>query len=343
MITDLPRHILIDIFSKLPAKSIGKCRCLGKKWRTLLSSFQLIETHLNRQAGHQHLLVIESRSLRLITTNGTEAVSQELQFPNIWIEIVGSCDGLILLINEDNRKMLLNPITLEHVKIPNSPPGFTKGGIRMHGFGYDIFADDYKIVTLSYYNDISYGTSVDVYSVRRGVWKRVENSPYDPIDGLFCGAFVNGAIHWFAIGRKSGCKPVIVAFNLAHEVFDEIPAPSDVDVGNFVLNKLGVLGDRLFMIDTSSHNRADVWIMEKYGVKDSWTKFCIEVEYDLHLVKPLCCIGDEEVLFLIKRAHSIVYNRKAGTLRDMIVDGAPARFSAGCAFVESLMPSSRLC
>ncbi|KAL3617103.1 hypothetical protein CASFOL_039497 [Castilleja foliolosa] len=35
VIDDLPEDILINIFSRLPTKSVGKCRCVSRSWRTL--------------------------------------------------------------------------------------------------------------------------------------------------------------------------------------------------------------------------------------------------------------------------------------------------------------------
>ncbi|PIN18019.1 hypothetical protein CDL12_09317 [Handroanthus impetiginosus] len=313
---ELPEEILIDVFSRLPAKSVGKCRCLSKQWCTLLSTPQFIKSHLNRKTHQENLILITpSDSLYTIATIKDDTVSRKLELPSNW---------------------------LEQVKIPDSPLALEWGeSFSMHGFGYDIYTDDYKIVTLSYYATKKEHEPdcekkfVDVYSVKKRVWKRVESSRYDhAVPELSSGAFVNGAIHWLASGRESGHPSVIVAFNFANEVFDEIPAPNDADVGKFVFNKLGVLGGRLCMIDARSQ---DVWIMEEYGVKDSWTKFSIEVDYDLGISKPFCFIGDEEAVFGTEEDRLIVYNVKEGALRGMVVDGAPAEFADGGAFVGSLV------
>ncbi|KAL0355041.1 UNVERIFIED_CONTAM: hypothetical protein Sradi_3951000 [Sesamum radiatum] len=133
-----------------------------------------------------------------------------------WSDIVGSCDGLVLMVLEEFEKFLVNPFTLELVKVPKSPLALKwKESFSMHGFGYDCSSDDYKVVTLFYsdtenHNSDRVETFVDVFSVRRGVWGRVDSSPYDhdvpqrsPYG--FCekalspGAFVNGALHWLAV------------------------------------------------------------------------------------------------------------------------------------------------
>ncbi|KAK4425820.1 F-box protein CPR1 [Sesamum alatum] len=160
-----------------------------------------------------------------------------------WTQVVGSSDGLVLMVLEDFYKFLVNPITRQKVKVPETPLALKRmESFNMHGFGYDSSSDDYKIVTLSRYDTAnehrSNDTFVDVYSVKKGVWKRVDNSPYDHvvprlprwatnIRTLSPGVFLNGTIHWLA---RSRTQSVIAAFNLAHEVFVEIPASSVVDV-----------------------------------------------------------------------------------------------------------------
>ncbi|KAK4425840.1 F-box/kelch-repeat protein [Sesamum alatum] len=343
---DLPREILIDIFSRLPPKSVGKCRCLAKIWRQQLSTPHFIKSHLTRKTRQENLILITpSHSIHSISTIKDDAISRKLELPGNWTEVVGSCDGMVLLVNEDHEKFLVNPITLQQVQLPNSPQALNRmESFSMHGFGYDSSSDDYKVVTLSYYDtDNEYepdcvDTFVDVYSVKRGVWKRVNSSPYDhAVPEPSPGAFVNGAIHWLASSREPGYPSVIAAFNLVDEVFDEIPAPSSVDVQNFVFNKLVTLGDCLCLIDARGNGPTNVWIMKEYGLKESWTKFSINGDYEWDIVKPLCLIGDEEVVLVTEGETLVVYNRTSGTLRDMVVDGGPASAIDGGTFLESLV------
>lgn len=268
--------------------------------------------------------------------------------PDTWAAIVGSSDGLVLLTNEEDVKFLVNPITMQKVHVPDSPLALYKpGSFSMHGFGYCSSSDDYKIVTLSYFDtDNEYepdcaDTFVDVYSVKSGVWKRLDCSPYDhAVPELASGAFVNGAIHWLASIRdqESGYPSVIAVFDLAREAFDEIPAPSGVDVGRFVFHKLVVLGGCLCMIDSIGNDGfIDVWVMKEYGLVDSWAKFSINGDRGRDVVKPLCYVGDGEVVFLTDEDSLVVYDPISGTIRDMIVDAVPAEFLDGGTFVESLV------
>ncbi|KAL2459246.1 F-box/kelch-repeat protein [Forsythia ovata] len=344
-IPSLPQEIMEDILSRLPAKYIAQFRCVSNPWRTLLSDPQFINTHLiNRHTKENLILISPNQSLYTITNL---AVSRKLSFQpelsDTWTEVVGSCNGLVLLVNEEEDKFLVNPTTLKQVKIRDSPLALNKRKSSwMHGFGYDVSSDDYKIVTLSYYDpeDVNQpDTFVDVYSVKRGVWRRLEPSPYShTFPDLSPGAFVNGSIHWLATTSKSSYTSVIAAFDLVDEKFKEIPAPGCLDETVFVFNKLVTFGGRLCLIDDTQDNvRFDVWIMEEYGVKNSWVKFSVVLNSDWERVKLLCFIGDDEVLLYIDEERLVVYNLKGGTSRDLIVDGVPALFIEGGAYMESLV------
>ncbi|KAL0457384.1 UNVERIFIED_CONTAM: F-box protein CPR1 [Sesamum latifolium] len=215
----------------------------------------------------------------------------------------------------------------------------------MHGFGYDSSSDDYKVVTLSSCQRVTF---VDVYSVKRGVWKRVGISPYSHVfphlsswvtfrKSICPGTFVNGAIHWLVPGREPGSPSVIAAFNLANEVFVEIPAPSGVDMLNILLNKLVVRGGCLCLLYTREHGQTDVWTMEEYGLKESWTKFTIHDD----IRRPLGWLGDEEVVLLTTCEALVVYNRTNGKLRSMVVDGHRPVLD-GCNFMESFVSTASI-
>ncbi|KAG6433632.1 hypothetical protein SASPL_105247 [Salvia splendens] len=141
----------------------------------------------------------------------------------------------------------------------------------MYGLGHDPISGDYKIVELSYwdtdneYNLDCANTFVDVYYVGRGIWRRADNSPYDhAVPHLACGAFMGGKIRWLASSREEGYASVIAAFDLAREVFDEMPAPKDVDVGKFVFYKLVFLSGCLCLVD-AQRDITRVWVMKEYG------------------------------------------------------------------------------
>ncbi|KQK19609.1 hypothetical protein BRADI_1g49290v3 [Brachypodium distachyon] len=45
----LPEETLVEIFSRLPAKSVGRCRCLSRSWAAALSSASFVDLHYYHQ------------------------------------------------------------------------------------------------------------------------------------------------------------------------------------------------------------------------------------------------------------------------------------------------------
>ncbi|KAH0781611.1 hypothetical protein KY290_001209 [Solanum tuberosum] len=119
-------------------------------------------------------------------------------------KIVGSCNGLVLVLNEEDVAFLINPTTIEYRRIPNSPLALpNRGTSTAYAPVYDVASDDYKVFIFSYYRYVLEGdlycTFVDVYSARMGFWRRHESiSHYGaiPISGFR--VFLNGALHWLA-------------------------------------------------------------------------------------------------------------------------------------------------
>ncbi|KAM0913412.1 hypothetical protein ACQ4PT_012190 [Festuca glaucescens] len=61
----LPDHVLEDIFARLPAKSVLRCRCLSHAWAATLSSQGFVDRHLrlaNRHGGPRILFLQDSFS-----------------------------------------------------------------------------------------------------------------------------------------------------------------------------------------------------------------------------------------------------------------------------------------
>lgn len=127
----------------------------------------------------------------------------------------------------------------------------------LHGFGYDSVNDDYKIVTLSYFDTDNehepdfVDTFIDIYSAKMGSWKRLSPSPYDhAVPCNDSGTFLNGALHLLGSSCAYVNDSVISAFNLASEVFEELPPPATLHKDNFWLTSLWFLEDAFVWLMT---------------------------------------------------------------------------------------------
>ncbi|XBI02382.1 hypothetical protein VPH35_130943 [Triticum aestivum] len=62
---ELPDHVIEDIFARLPAKTVLRCRCLSRVWAVTLSTDDFADRHLrlaNRHGGPRILVLQDSRS-----------------------------------------------------------------------------------------------------------------------------------------------------------------------------------------------------------------------------------------------------------------------------------------
>ncbi|XP_026433855.1 F-box protein CPR1-like [Papaver somniferum] len=171
-----------------------------------------------------------------------------------------------------NRDLLClwNPATREYKKLPESPIGFNRGNVCIHGFGYDHKTDDYKLAIGVEAPGSKDTTLVQVYSLASNLWKTEKTIPY-----LFCymhisGVLVNGNLHWLALGQYNF---LLLSLDISGENFEEMQLPRKIPK----LNKdmcVGVLQGCLCLLVRSDVNgvKFEVWEMLDYGVQESWTK-----------------------------------------------------------------------
>ncbi|XP_059645932.1 F-box protein CPR1-like [Cornus florida] len=213
-------------------------------------------------------------------------------------EVLGCCNGLLCLFDHYEYVVLWNPSTRKRHKLPfssiemphrstpqhccNLIPITQFCGCRyiLYGFGYDGVNDDYKVVRIVKCLNGS-DSEVKVYSLKSNSWRRVEDFPYDHhhhpyeesgVDGVL----VNGALHWTLTSTPHAQAQVgvanltlIAAFDLGVEEFQLVPQPEYLDTNIWI--NVGSLGGCLCILCTLVLT-IDVWVMEEYGVKESWIK-----------------------------------------------------------------------
>ncbi|KAK9741598.1 hypothetical protein RND81_03G116300 [Saponaria officinalis] len=347
----IPQELLVNILSRLPAKSVGRCRCVWKPWQTLLSEVDFIKAHLDQTkefVDNGLLMLISSQSNTMYSAsishnsfNDITALATELGF------VVSSEFWTEGMKDDTNKRLLVNPTTKNVQELPVSPYALDPhASFTMYGVGYDHVSDDYKVVTLSYYDtDNEHEPDctemfVNVYSVRTGTWKRGESSPYDHAVGhLTAGVFVGECIHWLA-SRTSDYSSAIVGFDLTEEKFHEVPAPSSIDDDNFVLNRLVVLGGCLTIFPLRPKKETDIWMMKEYGVKESWTKFSI-VDNNVSEFRPLVFMAGQREVVMVKDEETVVeklvmYDLDSATFKDITIHGID-EFHVGGSLAETLV------
>ncbi|KAM7466469.1 hypothetical protein LguiB_014031 [Lonicera macranthoides] len=244
VMAEFPQEIIVEIFSRLPAKSLGRFKFVSKPLHNSISDPYFVETHLTRQKKQIVIFMSLPPSLFSINTDesfGDNVAETSLDFLQVeWNIVLGSCNGLILLTKLHKYLILLNPTRRIYKKVPL--PSFSIGFYctnANYGFGYDSSTDDYKVVEISYEHEdtIFYGMdipnplvkikSIGVYSIKSETWGKCHHDPSLTICRNSEGVFVNGSLHWLA--ERGNASFVIAAFDLEVEKFGALLPPTVID------------------------------------------------------------------------------------------------------------------
>ncbi|KAJ6961564.1 F-box protein CPR1-like isoform X2 [Populus alba x Populus x berolinensis] len=358
-------EIAADILSRLPVKSLKRFRCVSKSWCKEIDSLYFINTHLKRSSqAHTHLSLILRDATNLCTVDldspdftSIKLKNNPLKSDHCATEVMGSCNGLLALLNSDFSIALYNPSTREKKMIPVSPLEFpndlddskVSSLFNFYGFGHDPINEDYKVVRfIHFYGDSPDGffhCEVKVYSLKSNSWKRIDEYPYDlrfilppdyhPRCRRGYGVFANSAVHWKATvvgkGKENG-SDLIVAFDLGAEEFKIIPQP-DYSSNEHEMN-VGVLGGCLCVFCNKNCKQVEIWVMKEYGVKESWTHLCTVIaklqvkEFWLH-ARPLAYSkGGDKILLELDNRFFVWYDLRRRKSKIIKIRGAPPIFIA---------------
>ncbi|XP_058007992.1 F-box protein CPR1-like [Hevea brasiliensis] len=355
----LSQKLLTEILSRLPVKSLLKCRCVSKSWYSLITNPSFIAHHLEKTAPRNSGLLIfrYSTTAELDTESDNERYFlypdegfpenpvEELDCPfkgvKRFVNILGSCNGVFCL--SDNvggintyRAALWNPSVRKIVKIHFPKVNYTSEGPFIHslGFGFDSTTDDYKLVRVVYLKDSTLNYNefpplVEIYSLRSRGWRKVDNNLKYVMREGSTSAFLNGACHWVAT-KEDGISEVIVSFALGEEVFGEMEVP-DCLVNKYIFMDIAVFDGSLLLVPFmkfTTERCFSVWMIKKYGVPGSWTKLfnISHLEWIRRLVafrqngKVLLAKVDGELVFYDPKTEEISATEILGNTRSFYLD-----------------------
>ncbi|XP_062005766.1 F-box protein At3g07870-like [Rosa rugosa] len=374
MILQLPDHIILEIFSRIPINTVIQCKYVCKSWRRSLSDHEFSKSLFARTAACLFLKVYSRTPCRSRNTKryhippnkhilaNLESVSSpnnvvlKLSDPNAlynrlhssFTGVMGSCNGFLCLFRH-NCKIdafifnISNPITGESVPLPVNKE---IGRPAHFGFGFSPISDVYKVVvfTTNEINEHRFHKrkqcrklEVMVLTVGSGIWRRI-GKVSNVMRAAREGVFHNGFLHWVCHCKKGYGSLFIRAFDVESERFKDLPMPP-CHFHPHSIPQMRVLGGSLSVSDGRTF-----WVMKEYGVKKSWTK---ELEIGRGKVDPNGGYGsnirDVEVLkftegkvLLLADNNLCLYTPETRTLVRVEIDGMP---SGGFHFVADHIPS----
>ncbi|GLT40794.1 hypothetical protein SLA2020_149010 [Shorea laevis] len=319
----VPEALIVDIFAKLPVKSLIRFMCLSKSCYQAISDPQFFRLHLHHsnQSNKQFVLQISGGPLTLQSLSFChhqllrEPVTLDppiLLLSDWQWKMVGSCNGVLCLTTSPQSIHylgILNPSIkkLKLVLFPYLEHSFhlfhgiygSVDGRRFTteiGFGFDSRTSDFKIVIIFQEIYSKRWRQVQVYSLRQNSWKVLSNVPNSLYDIYEPQVVVNGAFYWFVNSVISDFFSILM-FDFTDETFKEIKMPDcfDEDLGGF--DRLGEVKGKLSLLlhldeDSSAGDSLEIWVMEDSG----WVRqFVVNVS---QLYLSTCLAMNDEVMLL---------------------------------------------
>nr|GMD04421.1 putative F-box protein At3g52320 [Ipomoea batatas] len=332
----LPQDILVEILSKLPAKSLVPFRCVSKFFYALTvdHAFGVMHRSLSLTLPSRAAILISISSSRsspaYYTINFSEQnprrpgmlQANRLAYldsePFLKGSLRSSSDGLICLSRPNGDVVVCNVSTGQRISLPriqsHSPhPPSTRALL-----GFDSQSKRYKVLmqTCFEYNHWILTLGVDKS------WRETNYSslPFYPFDGNGCPSYSNTSVHidgviyhynWLT--RDDPPSFHIVAFDVGSESYSLIPIPPELPSSSqihysraFVLRNFALLevyGGRLAIVyvhEILYLFYMDVWTWKKS--KERWGKMTVPIPYE----ESIKIKGYEYVQYTTNHAGEIV-------------------------------------
>ncbi|KAF3542699.1 hypothetical protein DY000_02000630 [Brassica cretica] len=274
---NLPMDIVNDVFHRLPASTLVRCRVLSKPCFSLIDSPDFIASHLKRTLETEEHLMILLRSSRLLRTVRRK-----------------KSPSLSILYKPAVSQKFSVRLTRERVLRVRSR--FGERRLQSHkdkDASDDIFGYPYEI---------------KVFSLKSNKWKRrhlvteeaallFENIYFHLPYRRGNGVLASNRLHWILVYFKGGIGfNTIFRLDLATDYVRILSFPHDVYCRGM---DIGVL-DGCLCVMCNDFGQVDVWIMREYG--GEWSKFITvpqpETVVSFEFVRPLIYSKDRRKILL---------------------------------------------
>ncbi|KAF3958253.1 hypothetical protein CMV_016820 [Castanea mollissima] len=340
---DLPHDIVLNILTRLPAKSLIRFRCVSKTWDSSITTSYFISTHLNNLAhnhdngdgdGDGYIIYMpwdtnsSNRAVCTVAFDRTFDRIAEVEIPFDFTtgraQIVGSCNGLLCLADIGKLTTskifiyLWNPSIKKFKRLPDSCLG-QLGLVQLScvtlGFAYHPENNDYKVVRISSYPGMKphLTDQVEVYTLSSDSWRKIGMSLRANVM-VYVNNFpspmpvVSGALHWMARVVEDECKSdMIVSFDVNSEKFRLLGMPDgSKSIVRFQTCLASLKGKLAFLTFGQSERdyHYSMWVMREYGVLESWNQLFV-----VPLERISACIGFTMCGWLL--IHSVESNYQA--------------------------------
>lgn len=349
----LSKNDLINILSRLTAKTILTCCSVCKSWRTLISDPEFANRHFERDHDQEEVVLRPdgpgslSRTLILIDLDRLKPYAQfslplNDQLPFSGIEVVNSCNGLLYLSSylDKNPVLVCNPITREYINIPATHTDHQQERLQAvaSGLGFSLKSNQYKLLRIF---DVGYGHGFDnlrsrgrqaeIYTLGKGSWRVIDQFPPRIPHSFLFGTYLKGTISWACANDINDKFDFIISFNFDKEQFEFVSLPPYSAANHKGISDLRMqgLGGCISVCDFSCAEYFDIWLLKDFGGKKKiWSK-----DYRIHMLhgkvhQPIRILNNEEILMIQGLNAMVSYNHLRMKLRRHKICGIQSHFGA---------------
>ncbi|MED6137332.1 hypothetical protein PIB30_064023 [Stylosanthes scabra] len=350
----LPDELIAEILLRVPARNLLRLRSVCRSWKTLISSSQLSNKHVQRLIAvdpslsdprvaynHPSWIYMNKKfgdfSVRSLVENPTEP-TEVLRFEGrLCHHIIGSCNGLLCLLEGffmNSRAILWNPCT----GVASSPSLEIPDSSSVCGFGYDHVNDKYKLCKIQYRRQKMkpkpYRYTIKIFTFcPNPSWRTIQVQDVEDISsnksivGYRRGVFVPGTatLNWIRCWHDTTLDCFVHSLDLVKESFSEFSLPHKDPDNETILQELCVLRNCLAVCFEHRETGWSVWLMQEYGVTQSWTRFAVIPCHPLlsgdHL-RPLCVWGTDVLVLVTSSSKIVLYNLDDGKFEFPLIDSS---------------------
>ncbi|ESQ39574.1 hypothetical protein EUTSA_v10001171mg [Eutrema salsugineum] len=300
MMSDLPRDLAEEVFSRLPATSLRGFRSACKNWNTLFKDRSFTKKHLAqaRAAAATEFMVVMVMEFRVylmtldlhgIHKGVDPSMDRQGQLislddsDRVDISLVYHCDGLLLCIAKDYARFVVwNPYSGKSLWLkPRSPHDRLDWYRYAIGYQNSKSCRSYKILR---FVDGLHGfdgfVEYEIYELESNSWRALDVTSEWFIEFYARGVSVNGNTYWFAQQKRQGNRhgeiaDFLICFDFTAETFGpRLRLPFHSYIGDTVTlssvreEQLAVLFQR------KETARIKIWVTTKIEPKEvRWNKF----------------------------------------------------------------------
>ncbi|GLU15687.1 hypothetical protein SLE2022_321580 [Rubroshorea leprosula] len=376
---DLPLDILLEILSRLPITSLIHFKTTSHAGFDLIADLRLPRMFRNRVSDSNPCLIlynynfVASRPLQLYFVDSEDCSRRVRKIdPPQHSEVnhlVGSCNGLLCVSypnptihgSSATRSLLIyNPFVGDAVRVP--PANQLLNQSEFFVFGFRPRTGEFKLVRIVYYKKIMTvvdpaldveevdekfaivdESMVQVLTVGTTEWRNKGATPPHLADVFRPPeAQVEGSLLWVTVVGMGEVGSIlgIISFDLADEVFEEIPHPpcEQLVSGGY---SLSVLNRCLSAAGLADAVHFDIWVMKQYRVKESWVK---QLSFDFFFIfggrpwawpsyfrrlpKVICALKNGEILLEYNYGSLVSYDPVEHRSKTLQMIALPKHFQA---------------